>query len=567
MNRELLLQHFDLITEAPDAVPRLRQFILDLAVRGKLVEQNPNDEPASELLKRLEAERARLVKAGHFRAQHPSTPIGEDETPFPVPGSWEWIRVGDGFYYDAGVKREPKELEPNRWLLELEDIERDTSAIVARLKVSDRGPLSTKSEFKLGDILYGKLRPYLNKVIVATEPGYSTTEIVAIRPFIPLSSSYCCLAFRRPDFVEYVTRLGRGTKMPRLRTPDAVIAVFPLPPLPEQYRIAAKVDELMGLCDELEISRSQRQEERGRFVTASLHSLNNGAASEDLLLNARFCLDHLPLLTASHTQIKEIRNTILNLAVRGKLIHQDPNDEPATELLKRIRNKGIHREEMAQRRKSTLPPIDPDVAPFALPSGWAWARFPDLGTFGRGKSKHRPRNDRSLFDGGKHFLIQTGDVARCNGIITTHTGLYNDTGLAQSKMWPAGTLCITIAANIADSGILGFDACFPDSIVGFIPAPVFPSARYFEYFIRTAKANLLEFAPATAQKNINLEILTAVMVPLPPLSEQSRIVASVDRLMAICDQLDATLVAARTHSSRLLEAVLHRALQVDDNRR
>jgi type I restriction enzyme S subunit len=145
-------------------------------------------------------------------------------------------------------------------------------------------------------------------------------------------------------------------------------------------------------------------------------------------------------------------------------------------------------------------------------------------------------------------------------LIKTFTGNYNDVGLAQSKKWPQGTLCITIAANIAASGILGFDACVPDSVVGFIPAENFANARYFEYFLRTVKSDLLAFAPATAQKNINLEILSAVRIPLPPLAEQQRIVAKVDELMALCDQLEAQVNATRADSQRLLEAVLHQAL-------
>jgi type I restriction enzyme S subunit len=146
------------------------------------------------------------------------------------------------------------------------------------------------------------------------------------------------------------------------------------------------------------------------------------------------------------------------------------------------------------------------------------------------------------------------------GEIKTFTGKYNDFGLAQSFKWPKGTLCITIAANIADSGILSFDACFPDSVVGFIPGSMFENARYFEYFVRTAKANLLEFAPATAQKNINLEILTQVLVPLPPLAEQHRIVAKVDELMALCDRLEASLNDTEATRSRLLDALLTEAL-------
>lgn len=155
--------------------------------------------------------------------------------------------------------------------------------------------------------------------------------------------------------------------------------------------------------------------------------------------------------------------------------------------------------------------------------------------------------------------MQTGDVARSNGVIETFTSKYNDVGLAQSAMWPKGTLCITIAANIADSGILGFDACFPDSVVGFIPASVFPNARYFEYFMRTAKADLLKFAPATAQKNINLGILNQVLIPLPPLAEQQRIVAKVDELMALCDELEARITTTTTRH-QLLEATLNEVL-------
>ena len=352
MNPAQLLTHFDRISDAPDAVPRLRRFILDLAVRGKLIEQDPNDEPAFELLKRIQAEKARLVKEGKIKKQE-LPPLDENKMIFQLPASWKWIRIGEGFDYDAGTKREPKELNPDRWLLELEDIEKDTSAVLTRLKVSDRDSLSTKSEFKVGDILYGKLRPYLNKVVVATEPGYSTTEIVAIRPFLPLSPAYCSLAFRRPDFVEYVNRLGRGTKMPRLRTPDAIVAAFPLPPLAEQHRIVAKVDELMALCDRLEAAQSERESQRDRLAAASLHRLNNGADTYTFREHVRFHLSHLPHLTTRPEHIQQIRQTILNLAVQGKLVPQDPNDEPASELLKRI--KQVKRQLLAAKelRQST----------------------------------------------------------------------------------------------------------------------------------------------------------------------------------------------------------------------
>ncbi len=338
MNAERLLQHYEQIADAPDAIVRLRRFILDLAVRGKLVPQDLADEPASELLKRIDVEKARLVRLGKIRKPPTLEPIPETESLYALPTTWAWVRVGEIFDYDAGIKRDPKDLEQSRWLLELEDIEKDTSRIVERLRVSDRDSQSTKSEFEPGDILYGKLRPYLNKVVVADEHGYSTTEIVAIRPILRLYPEYCVLAFRRPDFVAYVERLGRGTKMPRLRTPDAIAALFPLPPLAEQRRIVAKVDELMALCDALEAARTERETKRDRLAAANLARLNT-PDPKTFRDDARFALDALPALTARPDQIKQLRQTVLNLAVRGKLVPQDPADEPAEVLLKRVENK------------------------------------------------------------------------------------------------------------------------------------------------------------------------------------------------------------------------------------
>jgi type I restriction enzyme, S subunit len=277
-----------------------------------------------------------------------------------------------------------------------------------------------------------------------------------------------------------------------------------------------------------------------------------------MLMKAECLLENFDRIAESPGSIAHLRRFILDLAVRGKLVEQDPNDEPASKLLKRIQ---IEKQKLVNegkiKRDVILPPIDYTESPFLLPIGWDWARFPELGIFGRGKSKHRPRNDPSLFEDGTHFFVQTGDIARSNGVINTYTSKYNDVGLAQSHKWTKGTLCITIAANIADSGILSFDACFPDSVVGFIPASIFPEARYFEYFIRTAKANLLEYAPATAQKNINLSILNAVLIPLPPLAEQHRIVAKVDELMGLCDRLEAAQKDRESQRDRLVASSLH----------
>jgi type I restriction enzyme, S subunit len=409
-----------------------------------------------------------------------------------------------------------------------------------------------------GTIIFPKIGGAIatNKRRILTEGSAIDNNCLGITFASELNVEWAFLLLTTLDFAKYQA----GTAVPALQ--QAVLERIPvgLPPLAEQHRIVAKVEELMALCDRLEAARTARETARDRLAAASLARLN-APDPDTFQADACFALDTLPALTTRPDQIKQLRQAILNLAVRGKLVPQDATNEPASELLRRIAKERERLVKEGQvKRQDTLPEVSLAESPFELPVGWAWGRFPELGTFGRGKSKHRPRNDPALFEGGEHLMIQTGDVARSQGVIETYTSKYNDFGLSQSFKWPKGTLCITIAANIADSGILSFDACFPDSVVGFIPASFFENARYFDYFLRTAKANLSEFAPATAQKNINLEILTQVLIPIPSLAEQHRIVAKVDKLMVLCDRLEASLNAAVDSRSRLIDALLAEAL-------
>jgi type I restriction enzyme S subunit len=152
--------------------------------------------------------------------------------------------------------------------------------------------------------------------------------------------------------------------------------------------------------------------------------------------------------------------------------------------------------------------------PVLNPKGWPKDNFGNLGTLDRGKSRHRPRDEPALY-GGPHPFIQTGDVANCDGVVRRYTQTYSELGLSQSRKWPAGTLAITIAANIGKTGILGFDACFPDSVVGFTAKPPV-TAEFIQFWLSQIQSRLEEAAPQSAQKNINLEILRDLPVPVPP---------------------------------------------------
>jgi type I restriction enzyme, S subunit len=574
MNAKHLLAHYERIADTPAAIPRLRRFILDLAVRGKLVPQDPSDEPALELLRRIADEKAQLARAREIRTDTPSKLTSSEELPFDLADGCHPVRIED-VLVDLQTGPFGSSLHQSDYqvggtpVINPASIQNERIVPIEKMAV---GPstLERLSAFKLraDDIVMGR-RGEMGRCAVVSkqEQGWLCgTGSLILRPSRFIYPRFLALLIGSPFGREYLGGTAVGTTMQNLNQGILLGLAFGLPPLAEQHRLVAKVDELMALCDRLETSRTAREATRDRLAVASLARLNMPDL-ETFQADAGFALDALHSLTTRPDQIGQVRQTILNLAVRGKLVQQDPKDEPAAALLKRIaKEKEQLVKEGKAKRQDPLPEPDLDQAPFELPLGWTWARFPEIGTFGRGKSKHRPRNDPALFDGGEHLMIQTGDVARSKGVIETYTSKYNNFGLAQSFKWPKGTLCITIAANIADSGILGFEACFPDSVVGFIPASMFENARYFEYFVRTAKANLLEFAPATAQKNINLEILTQVLIPLPPLAEQHRIIAMVDALMALCDQLEASLAIADETRRRLLDALLAQALAPAEER-
>ncbi|MCC4118617.1 restriction endonuclease subunit S [Aromatoleum toluclasticum] len=340
----------------------------------------------------------------------------------------------------------------------------------------------------------------------------------------------------------------------------AKISDVPVPLLPIQGQL--KIDELMTLCDRLEAEQADADAAHAKLIETLLGTLTQSTDAADLAANWQRLAEHFDTLFTTESSLDALKQTILQLAVMGKLVPQDLKDEPASELLKRIAQERARLEAEGVCKKSKpMPPVDESNVPFALPNGWAWARFPEVGQLGRGKSKHRPRNDPALFNPGIYPLVQTGEVARAGTIVREVHSKYSDVGLSQSKMWPQGTLCITIAANIADSAILGFDACFPDSVVGFVPSELFGDSYYFLWFMKTAREELLKFAPSTAQKNINLEILEAVRIPLPPNAEMQRIVAKVDELMALCDRLKADLGESRNRQERLACTLIESALE------
>mgnify|MGYP003602190727 CR=1 FL=1 len=558
----LLTDNLPLLAGAPNGIKKLRELILELAVRGKLVPQDPSDEPTSELLKRIAEEKARLVAEGKIKKQKPLAEIDEEKKPFELPVGWQWSSLAQvAFVNPRNAAADSLEVSfvPMTFIGTRFD---DQHAQEPRLWGEVKQGFT---HFAEGDIGVAKITPCFenSKACVFSNLvnglGAGTTELHIVRPITgTLDARYVLAYLKSPQFLLVGETKMTGTAGQKRLPKDFVEAnPFPLPPLAEQHRIVAKVDELMALCDRLEAQQADAESAHAQLVQALLDSLTQTSDATDFASSWQRLTEHFHAMFTTEASIDALKQTLLQLAVMGKLIRQDSSDESAHKLLERIAN---HRANYRAKKQKSLSDISGIEKPFELPAQWTWTTLPAVGELARGKSRHRPRNDPSLYAGGDVPLIQTGDVARANGIVKTHSAMYNAKGVEQSRLWSAGTMCITIAANIADSAILGFDACFPDSVVGFIPDLPELDVRYFEFFLRTAKSHLEDFAPSTAQKNINLEILGLLSVPLPPANEVHRIVAKVDQLMALCDQLKAGLTQARQLNEQLASTLVEQAV-------
>ena len=245
-----------------DLPSALEKSILQEAIQGKLVPQNPSDEPASELLKRIAAERKALVKAGKlkrdkgesvicrgsdrlaYETRNGETVCIQDEIPFEIPDSWEWVRLGDMSNYGQCTSVDTADIDPGTWSLDLEEIEKGTGRLIERKTAAEKKSKSSKHVFTKGTLLYSKLRTYLNKVLVANMDGVCTSEIVPIELNGGVNAEYVRLVLMSPYFLEYTASKGYGIKMPRVGTDDMKQSLIPLPPLNEQKRIVRRAEEL-----------------------------------------------------------------------------------------------------------------------------------------------------------------------------------------------------------------------------------------------------------------------------------------------------------------------------------
>ena len=462
----------------------LREKILDLAMRGKLVPQDPNDEPASVLLEKIKAEKEQLIKDKKIKKSKPLAPITDDERPFDIPDSWEWVRLGDLFDITSS-----KRVMKSEW--------KDTGIPFYRA----REIVSIKNHRPLKDPIFIDKKTYEGKIKISGKPNindilltgvgtlgvpyivdndkkfyFKDGNIIWLKNLINLNPKFISYVVQSPYMLKKINN-GRGTTVATLTIVRSNNLLIPLPPLEEQSRIAAKIAQLFALLRKVESSTQQY---------AKLQTL--------------------------------LKSKVLDLAMRGKLVEQDPHDEPASVLLEKIK---AEKEQLVKegkiKKSKQLPPITDDEKPFDIPDSWEWVRLGDIGEIFAGGDKPR---DYSIVKDKEHpFPIYSNGVK--------NKGLY---GFAKAArvLRPA----ITLSAR----GTIGYVEYRSEPflpiirLISFVPF----DDKYLKcifYFLQSKQ--LIEKGEGSSIPQVTVPKLKPKILPLPPLSAQNRIVAKIAQLFAL----------------------------------
>ena len=561
MNPEMLLSHFDRISDAPDAIQRLRSFVLDLAVRGKLIEQDPKDEPAFVLLKRIQAEKAKLITKEKSRESKPLALTDTDKVFYKIPASWKWVPLGETVnnHFGGGT---PSKNNLTYWG---GDIFWASVKDIGKHKYVDE-TIDRITEAGLAESSSNLIPP--GNLIVVTRMGLGKVSINRVSIAINQDLRALCLsslAVVDYHYIFFKTHgfVGTGLTVKGIKVDELLNIAFPLPPLAEQHRIVAKVDELMALCDRLETARGERDRRRERLTAASHHLLNNGANARAFRDHAHFYLGHLQRLTTRPDQINQLRQTILNLAVRGQLVPQHPDGESTSELLKRIdleQQRLIKNGTIPKQKSASLK--GPTELAFELPKDWEAVSFGTLCNVvtsgSRGWAEY-------YSESGPKFIraqnIRFGKL-RLDGLAcVTPPKKSEGTRTQVSK----GDLLIVITgAGVTNPALL--DQELGEAYVSQHVSLIKPTDQTLSPWLllclmapAAGRSELVRRAYGAGKPGLNLDNIRSLPIPLPPFGEQCRILAKVDQLMAICDQLESKLAITEAYSCQLLASVVHQA--------
>ena len=560
--KSFITQHIDLWTSAQATktsgrgisasnqqllgIQKLRELILELAVRGKLVPQDEKDEPAGELLKRIEAEKKRLVKDGKIKKQEILSEVGDDEKPFELPVGWVWTKLGNlatdiHYGYNASADHQIRDVR----LLRITDIQDDKVdwESVPGCEIENRQIKNYQLEN--GDILIARTGGTIGKSYLVQDIALCSVFASYLIRVKRIEGTYTYFIKTYLGSMLYWNQLyanSMGTGQPNVNGVALKNLIFPLPPLPEQHRIVAKVDELMALCDTLEKEQTSSNAAHETLVENLLGILTNARNSNDFQEAWKRIAAHFDLLFTTEHSIDKLKQTILQLAVMGKLVPQDPNDEPASVLLKKIATeKAKLVKEGKIKKQAVLPEITEEEKPFELPEGWEWCRLGEIAEkIGSGST---PRGGNSAYCNSGIIFLRSQNV-RNEGLLLDDITYISE--LINGKMANTIVFPNDILLNIT-GGSLGRSTIFPESYkianvsqhVTIIRLIEKASVSFiYQCILSPYIQNLIWGRQVGANREgLSKKVLELFEFPIPPLSEQHHIVSKVEELFALCDSL------------------------------
>ena len=548
-------------------IRKLRELILELAVRGKLVPQDANDEPASELLKRIQAEKAKLIADGKIKKDKPLPLIKDEEIPFELPHGWEWVHLPDVSDYKVG--KTPSTKSSAYWTnsgdgfnwVSIADLNHDGIVFETSKEITDK---AVSEVFRCDPAPAGTIlmsfKLTLGKISILDMPAFHNEAIISIYP------NQC--GFKDFLFKVLPARALAGNsksaiKGNTLNSESIAALMIPLPPMTEQHRIVVKVDELMALCDQLETQHSNAAVAHEKLVSHLLGTLTQSQSAKDFSANWQRIVAHFDTLFTTESSIDALKQTLLQLAVMGKLVPQDPNDEPASELLKRIQaEKAKLVAEGKIKKDKPLPLIADDEKPFTLPQGWEWARMIDCAkqiTDGEHLTPQRTPDFTKI-------PLVTAKNVRDGNMDYTNTD-YVDIDVA-TKCWNRckpelnDILIVSVGATIGRLTIIDDhrDMVIVRSVT--LVKPLLINIPYLALGLRSPylQTRIWSGVKQNAQPCLYLSVSNSLPIPVPPLAEQHRIVAKVDELMSLCDQLKSRITASNQLQQKLADVMVAQAI-------
>ncbi|EBT1013360.1 restriction endonuclease subunit S [Salmonella enterica] len=555
-------------------IKKLRELILELAVRGKLVPQDPNDKPASVLLERIATEKAELVKQGKIKKQKPLPEISEEEKPFELPAGWEWARLNE---------LAPMGIIDGDWI---ESKDQDPSGAYRLIQLADVGVgdfkdksdryINTSTFHRLnchqlmeGDILIARLPNPIGRACIfpkLSQSAITVVDIATMRPSGNYSAEYIISAINSLTFRQQVESFGKGATRFRIATGHLKTLLLPIPPVQEQYSIFKKIKELMSLCDQLEQYSLTSLDAHQQLVETLLTTLTDSQNADELAENWARISEHFDTLFTTEVSIDALKQTILQLVVMGKLVPQDPNDEPASELLKRIaQEKAQLVKDGKMKKQKPLPPISDEEKPFELPSGWEWCLFEDVVDIQSGITKGRNLANRKLIS---IPYLRVANVQR--GYLDLSEVKEIDIPEEEKDKYHVikGDLLITEGGDWDTVGrttvwchdwyIANQNHVFKGRIIGQDIDPYWletymnsPYAR--DYFASASKQT-------TNLASINKTQLRGCPVAIPPSSEAEKIMLKLNDFNELCEKLKLQIQSAQQTQLHLADALTDAAI-------